>query len=98
MIVQGQADLQVEVVNPIEQTLISLFGEGQGSNRPAGGGGFLQLGSLTPDAGNHEGLAVASQGVLQHMCQLGGAVGNVIPASHRQRYNHLQASAFDNLT
>jgi len=32
------------------------------------------------------------------VCQLGGAVGNVIPASHRQRYNHLQASAFDHLT
>ena len=26
------------------------------------------------------------------MCQLGGAVGNVVPASHGQRYNDLQVS------
>ena len=57
---------------------------------PAGGGGLLQLRSFAPDAGYHQCLAVPSQGVFQHMGQLGGAVWDMISAPHRQGHNDLQ--------
>lgn len=58
---------------------------------PAGGCGFFQLCGFAPDAGHHQRLAVAPQGVFQHMGELGGSVGDVIPTPHRQGDNDLQA-------
>ena len=48
-------------------------------------------GYIRPDAGDEARLAVAADGVLEQVCQLGRAVGHVLAALLGQRQHNLRA-------
>ena len=54
---------------------------------------LLNLCSLCPDVGNHEGVAVPPEGVPEDVGEPGLPVGDVITPSVPQGYNHLENKA-----